>query len=272
LRSGDFAKKEGQYINRKVPSLGSGDFAKKEGQYINRKVPSLGSGDFAKKDSYMKRRESLKALAIGGVSAGVLLQACGNKEDKKTSTTQQGKVPGYDRFEEQAAFDERLFAETFFTPEEMATITVLVDIILPEDEISGSASSVGVPDFIEFMVKDKPEFQVPLRGGLRWLDLQCLRRFERSFTKAEAAQRITLIDEIAYPAKAKPEMQQGVHFFNLMRDLTASGFYTTQEGWRDLGYQGNKANQWDGAPAEVLEQYGLKYSQRDLDESIKFDV
>ena len=220
----------------------------------------------------MKRRESLKALAIGGVSAGVLLQACGGNGEKNYDIADKGKTPSYDRFAEQAAHDEQLLGKTFFTPAEMATITILVDIIIPEDEISGSASSVGVPEFIEFMVKDKPEFQTPVRGGLRWLDLQCLRRFEMPFAQTEATQRITLIDEIAYPAKAKPEMQQGVHFFNLMRDLTASGFYTTQEGWKDIGYVGNKANQWDGVPEEILEQNGLKYSQRDLEESIKFDV
>jgi gluconate 2-dehydrogenase gamma chain len=219
----------------------------------------------------MKRRESLKALVVGGVSAGTLLQACGGNDAKTTDNVEMAKRPAYDRFAEQAAHDEQLLGDTFFTPAEMAAITILVDIIIPEDEISGSASSVGVPGFIEFMAKDKPEFQVPLRGGLRWLDLQCLRRFEKSFAEAEAAQRITIVEEIAYPEKAKPEMQQGVHFFNLMRDLTASGFYTTQEGWKDIGYQGNKANQWDGAPQEILEQYGLNYSQRDLEESIKFD-
>jgi gluconate 2-dehydrogenase gamma chain len=219
----------------------------------------------------MKRRDSLRALAIGGVSAGVLLQACGGN-DKKTGAKLPEKESVYDRFAEQAAHDEVLLGETFFTPEELATITVLVDIIIPEDEVSGGASSVGVSDFIEFMAKDKPDYQVPLRGGLRWLDLQSFRRFGKAFTDADAKQRLLLVDEIAYPGKAKPEMMQGVHFFNLMRDLTASGFYTTEMGWKDIGYEGNRANQWNGAPKDILEQYGLQYSQRDLEESVKFDV
>jgi hypothetical protein len=129
-----------------------------------------------------------------------------------------------------------------------------------------------VPAFIEFMVKDKPDYQVPLRGGLRWLDLQSFKRFGKAFTDTASTQRLSLIDEIAYPAKAKPEMMQGVHFFNLMRDLTASGFYTTEMGWKDIGYEGNKANQWNGAPNEILEQFGLEYNQRDLAESVKFEV
>jgi hypothetical protein len=220
----------------------------------------------------MKRRDSLKALAIGGVSAGVLLQACSTDTGKKTGAKAPEKEPAYDRFAEQAAHDDALLGETFFTPQELATITVLVDIIIPEDEVSGSASSAGVPAFIEFMVKDKPDYQVPLRGGLRWLDLQSFKRFGKAFTDTASAQRVSLIDEIAYPAKAKPEMMQGVHFFNLMRDLTASGFYTTEMGWKDIGYEGNKANQWDGAPHEILEKFGIEYSQRDLEESVKFEV
>ena len=33
-------------------------------------------------------------------------------------------------------------------------------------------------------------------------------------------------------------MQPGVAFFNTMRDLTATGFFTTKMGIEDLGYVG----------------------------------
>jgi hypothetical protein len=65
-------------------------------------------------------------------------------------------------------------------------------------------------------------------------------------------------------------MTQGVAFFNLLRDLTATGFYTSKIGLADMGYVGNKPNQWDGVPQEVLDQYGLKYDERTLAESVKF--
>jgi hypothetical protein len=80
-----------------------------------------------------------------------------------------------------------------------------------------------------------------------------------------------MIDEIAYPEKAKPELAQGVAFFNLMRDLTACGFFTSEIGIKDLGYMGNRPNQWDGVPQDVLDQYGMKYDERTLAESVKFD-
>ena len=76
-------------------------------------------------------------------------------------------------------------SQLFLRADEMATITMLGDIIIPKDEISGSASDAKVPDFIEFIVKDMPEHQTPMRGGLRWLDVQCLNRYGKAFKDCE---------------------------------------------------------------------------------------
>ena len=108
----------------------------------------------------------------------------------------------------------------------MATITVLADIIIPKDGKSGSASDAKVPEFIEFIVKDIPSHKLPMRGGLKWLDMQCLNRYGKPFIKCSSAQQTQLLDLIAYPELAKAEMAQGVAFFNRMRDLTASGFWS----------------------------------------------
>lgn len=202
----------------------------------------------------MNRRESLKILGLTTLSTAVLLDAC------KPGTDQTGKAteavatePGRQKFELER--DKKLHAEKFFNPHEMATITVLADIIIPKDDRSGSASDAKVPEFIEFIVKDIPDHQLPMRGGLKWLDLQCLNRFQKPFKDASAAQQIQVVDLIAYPKKAKPGMEQGVAFFTLMRSLTASGFFTTEMGIKDLGYTGNTPNKWEGVPADVLKQY-----------------
>jgi hypothetical protein len=98
-----------------------------------------------------------------------------------------------------------------------------------------------------------------------------MKRFTKAFTECTTTQQIEMVDEIAFPDKAKPEMSQGVAFFNLLRDLTATGFYTSKIGIADIGYVGNKPNQWDGVPQEVLDQFGLKYDERTLTESVKFE-
>jgi gluconate 2-dehydrogenase gamma chain len=204
----------------------------------------------------MNRRESLKAIGIGTLS-GVLLDAC-----KTKSAEEKAKAPGMegeaDRLATEVERDSKLSADTFFTPHEMATITVLADMIIPKDDRSGSASEAGVPNFIDFMAKDKPELQTPLRGGLRWLDRQCLTRYNSGFVDCSKPQQAEIVDAIAYPEKAKQEMKQGVAFFNRMRDLTATGFFTSKPGMEDLGYIGNRPNKWEGVPKEIVKQYGLE--------------
>src|SRR6266516_611462 len=129
----------------------------------------------------MDRRKSIKALIVGTVSTGVLLDAC-NTSDKKAAENKPATTDnGINRMEEEAAHEKEVNSTTFFTPHEMTTITILADIIIPKDNVSGSASDAKVPDFIEFIVKDMPKHQVPMRGGLRWLDMQCLTRYKNSF-------------------------------------------------------------------------------------------
>ena len=215
----------------------------------------------------MKRRDSIKAILVGTVASSVIIDSC-TTADEKTKVAEQTALPGIDRMMEEAEYEKKLEAETFFTTHEMATITVLADIIIPKDEVSGSASEAGVPAFIEFIVKDMPQHQTPIRGGLKWLDLECFERYQKAFKDCDVKQQLEMVDAIAYPEKAKPEMKQGVAFFNLMRNLTATGFYTSEMGVKDIGYAGNRPNQWTGVPDNVLKQYNLAYTEKELKECI----
>lgn len=207
----------------------------------------------------MNRRDSLKALGISAISAGTLLEACKPKDNKpaedtnaKPTSDDQGRLP------EEIERDKKLYAEKYFNAHEMATITILADIIIPKDAKSGSASDAKVPEFIEFIVKDMPEHKTPMRGGLRWLDIQCLNLYNKSFADASQAQQLEMVTAIAYPKKAKPEMMQGVAFFNRMRNLTATGFFSSKMGMEDIGYVGNAPNKWIGVPPDILKQYGME--------------
>ncbi|MCW3462348.1 gluconate 2-dehydrogenase subunit 3 family protein [Chitinophaga nivalis] len=220
----------------------------------------------------MDRRESLKALALGTLSVGTILSATGCEDKKATGDKKAaGNAPGYGRTPDEVTRDKALMEEHFFTPEEMATITLLADIIIPADDHSCSASEAEVPAFIEFIVKDMPKHQLPMRGGLRWLDVQCAKRYNNSFAGCNATQRMEMVDLIAWPEKAAPEHLQGVAFFNIMRNLTATGFFTSKAGIKDLGYVGNAPNEWDGVPADVLQQYGYAYDEKTLATCLKIE-
>lgn len=220
----------------------------------------------------MDRRKSIKALLIGTAAGSVIMDSCNPADKKEIAVVKDAATPDQaDRTPEEIAHNKKLNEETFFTKEEMATIVILADIIIPKDEVSGSATDAKVPDFIEFIVKDMPYHQTPMRGGLRWLQVESLKRFEKSFNEISEKQRIEIVDDIAYPNKVKPGMKQGVAFFTLMRNLTSTGFYTSEIGVKDIGYKGNVPNQWNGVPNDVLKQYNVAYTEKELKECVSFD-
>lgn len=219
----------------------------------------------------MDRRKSIKTLLVGTAVASVLIESCDTSVKNNSAASSKG-LNEEDRMAEEKIANKKLRDEIFFTPTEMVTITILGDIIIPKDAVSGSASDAKVPEFIEFIVKDMPEHQTPMRGGLRWLEMISLKKFGNSFTAITEKQRIEIVDEIAYPKKAKASMKQGVAFFNLMRNLTTTGFYTSEMGVNDVGYMGNVPNQWNGVPDDVLKEHNLAYTERELKECVNYDT
>jgi gluconate 2-dehydrogenase gamma chain len=160
------------------------------------------------------------------------------------------------------------FQPKFFTAHEWRTVRVLVDLIIPKDERSGSATDAGVPEFMDFMMLDQPVRQVGMRGGLAWLDVECQKRFDKTFIDCAATEQSAVLDDIAWPSRAmgKPgdpphPLRHGITFFSSFRDLTAAGFWTTRIGIDDLQYMGNRSvARWTGCPEEALTKLGVKYS------------
>lgn len=209
----------------------------------------------------MNRRENLKLLFAGSLGTGLMLTACSPEEKLADLSPKIGGTPG-GRVPEEIDRDNALLADRFLTDQEMAQVKILVDIVIPKDEVSPSASEAMVPDYIEFMLKDQPANQTFFRGGLMWLNHQANERFSMSYNDISQSQRMEIIEEIAWPDKAKVEVASGVRFFNLLRNMTVSGFYTTEFGFKDIGYVGNKPNVWDGVPQDVMDQFGVSLDEK----------
>jgi hypothetical protein len=159
-----------------------------------------------------------------------------------------------------AAGTAKAFKPKFFTAHEYATVGLLVDLIIPKDERSGSATEAGVPEFMDFMMVDTPSRQVAMRGGLALVDRLCEDRYNKRFTALTDAQRRAILDEIAYTTNQDPGLHQAITFFSSFRDLTASGFWTTKVGIEDLQYQGNVfLDEWNGCPDAALKKLGVRY-------------
>ncbi len=196
----------------------------------------------------MDRREALKTLSLGTLAASFMLTGC--------------ETPPYrdaaDKFWKHVTEEDlEKWERQFFTDHEFETVRQLANIIIPADERSGNAEEAGVPEFIDFMMLDRPSMQTPIRGGLKWLDNKCLQRFNKNFIDASEEEKTSMLDDIAYPETAPAEMQAGVSFFNRFRDLVASGFWSSKIGIEDIGYIGNRPTVWKGCSHEALEHLGL---------------
>ena len=199
----------------------------------------------------MERRDALKLMALMA-AAPTFSFACTGEDGAPAAasaglegTTQPG--PDYET--------------QFFTDHEMRTVRLLADMIIPADERSGSASDARVPEFIDHVMTDEllgnPEpRQTAMRGGLAWIDYQCLERFDALFVDCADDERTALLDDIAWPDAAPEGMEPGVAFFNSFRNLVATGFFSSKMGVEDLGYVGNTATDWTGCPDEVLDHIG----------------
>jgi gluconate 2-dehydrogenase gamma chain len=198
----------------------------------------------------MNRRKVLKVLGAAPALAGIAWTEA--EAQQAHQHVQQAK--------KSAAGAKAAYKPKFFTPHEMATVTALSNLIIPKDERSGNASEAGVPEFIDYMMVDQPDRQTMMRGGLRWLDSECRKRYAQPFVKCNEAQQTEICEALAYPAKARPEHSHGARFFSAVRDLTATGFFTSKIGIADLEYKGNMfVPKWTGAPKEALDHLGVSY-------------
>lgn len=207
----------------------------------------------------MDRRQSIQSLLMGSAMVGALaLESCmgGDKEAlaQKVWDHQYGRTP------KEMEHDSRLLAEVFFNEHEQKTIHRLAHLIMPANE-HGDIDQAGTLEFIEFMVKEYPGFQSPLRGGLMGLDHRCRKEYGNPFISLTEDQQHEVLTSIAYPDPEAQVQRQEVSFFATLRNLVVTSYYTSAVGIAELGYQGNQPNVWDGVPQEVLEEHGLSYPE-----------
>jgi gluconate 2-dehydrogenase gamma chain len=195
------------------------------------------------------RRTLLKVLSSAPVAAAFVISDA--EAQQAHHQAQQAR--------QMALKKKSAYKPKFFTDHEYETVKLLSDMIIPRDERSGGAVDAGVPEFIDFTMVDQPARQTAIRGGLRWLDSESHRRFDKTFLAATDAERRQILDELSGHGAPAPGLTHGIAFFRTFRDLTASGFWTSKMGIEDLGYIGNTfVVEWQGCPADVLKKIGAR--------------
>lgn len=149
----------------------------------------------------------------------------------------------------------------FFTAHEMATMKRLAELVIPADEGGPSAATVGAHEFIDLICSKAPEIAMACTGGLQWLDGISTRRYQTKFVSSSEAQQTELLNLIAYKKNETPELAPGIEFFTLARRMIVDGYFTTREGFKDIGFLGNRGTtKWD-VPAASL-NYALERARK----------
>ncbi|MEO8450020.1 MAG: gluconate 2-dehydrogenase subunit 3 family protein [Gemmatimonadota bacterium] len=208
------------------------------------------------------RRDVLKAAGLGGLALPILDRTARLVEGRKPEVVQLPAEGPRGTPTDPDLIHPKIWWEKVLSAEELVTLVALCDLIIPADHKSPSASQVGVPDYINEWASAPYEWAreglTRIRDGLAWLNTESERRFGRAFAGLGAPEQTAIADDICYQPKAKPELLAAARFFDLIRDLSSTGFYTTREGMKDLGYIGNvPMPRWDGPPPEVLKHLGL---------------
>ena len=206
----------------------------------------------------MDRRQVLRALASAPLAAAAITWTAADAEAASQAAAQARQT---------ATQTKAPYKPKFFTAHEYATVSVLVDLIIPKDERSGSATDAKAPEFIDFMLMDKETSEasrVSMRGGLAWLDSEMRKRFDKNFIDASDADRRTVLNLIAYPKKVNPEFRRGAQWFDRFRANVGSAFFSSAMGWKDLQYMGNVFNPgWNGCPKAATDKLGVSYEEFD---------
>ena len=152
--------------------------------------------------------------------------------------------------------DASPYEPLFFSPQQYRMVEHLAEMIIPEDDTPG-ARQAGVAEFIDFMVANRVqvsgtreirstadaieagnEAQVKFVLGLNWINARSHSEFDKDFMDCSPEQQNGILEELAYKQKFKPTTESGREFFQMMRDYTVVGYYTTKIGLESIGYPG----------------------------------
>jgi hypothetical protein len=153
----------------------------------------------------------------------------------------------------------------FFSREQFRMVEHLAEMIIPQDDTPG-AKQAGVAEFIDFMVANRVpvstsrdirstddaieagnESQIRFVAGLNWMNARAQSLFKREFMNCSPEEQNSLLEDLAYKEKFKPTTGVGRAFFQMMRDYTVVGYYTTEIGLEAIGDPGLQTA-WAGLP------------------------
>jgi Gluconate 2-dehydrogenase subunit 3 len=231
-------------------------------------TPGCGTDTTPQEYTRMNRRTAIKVIAAAAASPAVFTGCDPGQGTRAASGDASARGALSNPLAAGTSTDPDLVApiipwDLTLEEDELLTLAAICDVIIPADERSPAASAVGAQDFIDEWVSAPYDGmrrdRVLVQGGIVWLDGESQRRFSARFRDLTRDQKHAICDDISYEETAAPRFRSAARFFDKIRGLTATAFYTTQEGMDDIGYVGNvPLAQWDLPPAAALRHVGLE--------------
>jgi hypothetical protein len=141
------------------------------------------------------------------------------------------------------------------TSAELQAAALVSDFILPASATAPAATALGVPDFLNEWVSspypDQQKDRAIILDGLEALRLDAQRAHGKDFADLAAADRAAMLTALA---KAGPKTPAHA-FFKRVRALVVGAYYTTPQGFSDIGFIGNVARTSDPGPSEEVKAH-----------------
>jgi hypothetical protein len=183
------------------------------------------------------RRDALKKIALGGMTAGATVAFPILGQSAATPAMAHAAHVHPDAAEAPA---DANWKPLFFDAHENETVEVLTEIIIPTTQTPGARAAL-VNRFIDLMLSDEDaEKKKSFLRGLSWVDGRALQLHGKPFVGLTLDEQTALLTPLADPANKQPDDQPGVHFFQEIKDLTIYGFYSSKIGMeQEMEYGGD---------------------------------
>ena len=126
----------------------------------------------------------------------------------------------------------------FLDEHQNKTLIVISDIIIPATDTPG-AKEAKVNRFLDFLLNAEDiEIQRNFVQALSWFDSYSLQVYNLPFVKLSTADQTRLLTQLS---SSSPDLTlaAGVGHFQLLKDLITRTFYSSEIGYKELGYQSN---------------------------------
>lgn len=135
----------------------------------------------------------------------------------------------------------------FFTAEQNRFVTQLAELIIPQTDTPGARAARVNLYIDQLLAASDDAAKKAFLDGLKWLDQRAMQQHRVPFLRLSEAQQVAILEPLATGRNFAPADQPGVRFFNRVKELTITGYYTSADGFvSELGFSSGFTGAYPG--------------------------